>query len=86
MKQYSIIYADPPWWYSSRISRGAGTRTKSGNGALGHYDLMKDKDLLAMATQIKAITAKRAHLLMWATYPRLDFAVQLLKEIGRAHV
>lgn len=81
-RKYQIIYADPPWWYSSRISRGPGTRTRFGNGAEGHYPLMKDQELLDMAPQIKAITDRDAAMLMWATMPRLDFGMELLRAWG----
>jgi site-specific DNA-methyltransferase (adenine-specific) len=81
-KQYQIIYADPPWWYSSRISRGPGTRTRFGSGAEGHYPLMKDRELRDMAPKIKEISAKDAVCLMWATGPRLDFAMELMQLWG----
>lgn len=81
-RKYNLILTDPPWHYAARISRGPGTRTKFGNGAEGHYPLMKDAELLAMAEQVKAIADKNCALLMWATFPRLDFGIELLKAWG----
>lgn len=81
-QKYQIIYADPPWNYGSRISRGSGTRTRFGNGAEGHYPLMRDRELLEMAPQVQAITDQDAVMLMWATMPRLDFGIELLRAWG----
>ncbi len=81
--RYSVILSDPPWWYNNRKAGGErSNKTKFGGGAMKHYPLMKDKDLLAMADAVKAITADNALMFMWATYPRLDFAIPLLNAWG----
>ena len=79
MGKYQIIYADPPWWYSSRSSNHY---TKFGGGARAHYPVMRDRELINMADQIKALTADNCAFCMWATCPRLDFATDLLKTWG----
>lgn len=76
---YSIIYADPPWWYASRSSNH---KTKFGGGARAHYPVMRDGELLAMQETVQPIMADNCALLMWATMPRLDFAIELLKHWG----
>lgn len=41
---------------------------------------MKDKELLDMKDFIKDITKDNAIIFMWATPPRLDFAIKLMNE------
>jgi len=47
-----------------------------------HYPLMKDAELLDMRSFIDTLAADNCALFMWATYPRLDFSVELLKGWG----
>lgn len=79
MSRYQILYVDPPWWYSNR---SANRLTKFGGGARAHYDVMTDKELLAMGDDIQAMADDNAALCMWATCPRLDFATDLIKAWG----
>ena len=78
--RFDLIYSDPPWSYNARITRGDGNRSKFGNGA--PYPLMSDRALLDLAPLVKAVTAPRAMMFMWATKPRLDFAIELLRAWG----
>jgi len=78
--KYGIVYADPPWWYSSRSANRKAT--KFGGGARAHYEVMKDKELLAMSDWVKSISDDPCVLFLWATGPRLDFATELLKAWG----
>ena len=82
MKQYSLIFADPPWWYNNRKTGGERKKPKFGGGAMKHYSLMKNPELMAMRPFIDQIAAKDSAMLMWVTYPTLDFGIQLLKEWG----
>lgn len=41
---------------------------------------MKDKELLDMKDFIKDITKDNSIIFMWATPPRLDFAIKLMNE------
>lgn len=75
--KHNIIYLDVPWWYANRNKN-----TRFGGGAIGHYPLMKDKEVLAMAPQIDELAAENCALCMWATCPRLDFATELIKAYG----
>lgn len=69
MTKFDLIYVDCPWYYHSD---GTGS-----NLASKHYNLMSQEDLKALP--IKSILNKNAAVLMWATGPRLDYAVDLLK-------
>lgn len=81
--KYQVIYADPPWHYNSRKTVGERkNKTKFGGGAEKHYQLMKDSELLGMANYINSISDKNCALFMWATFPRLDFGIELLKSWG----
>lgn len=81
--KYQVILADPPWHYNNRKTSGERCdKTKFGGGAMKHYPLMSDSDLLAMAPMVRAITDNNCALFMWATMPRLDFGLQLLQAWG----
>ena len=71
-KKYNIIYADPPWHYDfgKSSSRFVGDK----------YNLMKISELADLP--IKSLADKDCVLLMWATFPRIDYALQLIKSWG----
>jgi N6-adenosine-specific RNA methylase IME4 len=69
---YEIVYADPPWYYYGSQLKDA--------AAAKHYPLMSQEDLARLP--VRGIMAKRAALFMWATCPRLDFAIDLIKRWG----
>lgn len=70
MKQYNVIYADPPWSYKGQLfDRG---------GAESHYNTEKVIDLKAMP--VESLAAQNCALFMWATFPLLQEALDL----GRA--
>lgn len=71
---YQTIYADPPWDES-----GGG---KICRGAQGHYGLMKQKDLLALSSQVKRVTAPAAHLYLWVTNTFLEDGLELARGWG----
>lgn len=77
--KYDVIYADPPWSYNGRVSH-ENRSTKFGSSASGHYDVMTDAELLALP--VPSIAAPDAVLFMWATWPRLDFALELIAAWG----
>jgi len=80
---YNIIYSDPPWHYNSRkagVERKDPTRF--GGGAEKHYALMSDAELLALKPQIDDWAASSCALFMWATCPRLDSAISIIKGWG----
>lgn len=71
MKKYNIIYADPPWSYKDSGCRGAAAK---------HYDTMSVEDICALP--IQEISANDSVLFMWATYPKLPEALQVIKAWG----
>jgi len=80
---YQVIVADPPWMYSNRKTGGERkNKTKFGGGAQKHYPLMPDADLIAMRPMLDSLADKNSILFMWATCPRLDFAIQLMAAWG----
>jgi N6-adenosine-specific RNA methylase IME4 len=69
-KEYDVIVTDPPWAYYGAADK---------MGAAGkEYGLMTDEDLLGLSYPL----SKRGVLFMWATCPRLDFALQCIKAQG----
>lgn len=70
-KKYNIIYADPPWSYKDKGCNG---------NAAQHYPLMKDRDICALPVQ--DIAAQDCVLFMWATYPKLQEALDVIKAWG----
>lgn len=70
-KKYNIIYADPPWSYKDKSCQG---------NAAQHYALMKDADICGLP--IKDIAAKDCVLFLWATYPKLQEALNVIKAWG----
>lgn len=85
---YDVIIEDPPWHYGSRKA-GAERKdpTRFGGGAEKHYPLMKDKDLMAFLPPLNAsLAAENCALFMWATMPRLDFAIEVMKASGFRYV
>jgi len=82
--KYDVILSDPPWFYNSRKAGNERNyrETRFGGGAEKHYQLMKDAELLAMRPQIDQWAADNCALFMWATCPRLDSAIELIKGWG----
>jgi N6-adenosine-specific RNA methylase IME4 len=67
--KFEIVYADPPWFhYGSPIKDAAAAK---------HYPLMSQDSLARLP--VRELMAKRAALFLWATGPRLHFAMDLLK-------
>lgn len=68
--EYSIIYADPPWAYEDKA-------TARGGAAL-HYTTTDDATL----ARLRLPAAKHCALFMWATFPRIDDAIALMRAWG----
>ena len=69
--KYQVIYADPPWRYQDAGCNG---------NAEGHYNTMNLADIKAMP--VASIAADDAVLLMWATWPLLPEALQVIEAWG----
>lgn len=68
---HDVIYADPPWSYNDSSCYGA---------AAGQYKTMSDGDIGSLP--INQISAKDSVLFLWATYPKLPEALDLIKAWG----
>lgn len=67
---YDVIVTDPPWsYYGSTHNMG---------DAAKEYALMADRELL----EFKYPLGSNGILFMWATCPRLDFAIDYIKHLG----
>lgn len=71
MEPYQIIYADPPWRYDQKGVEGAAER---------HYSTMSLEDICKLP--IKSISAKDSILFLWATFPQLPAALQVISAWG----
>jgi N6-adenosine-specific RNA methylase IME4 len=72
MKKYNIVYADPPWSYDDKsLQRG---------GALRHYKTMKVEEIMELP--INEISEANSILFMWATFPKLQEGLDVIKRWG----
>ena len=74
-KKYSIIYADPPWSYSDSGCSGA---------AAAQYATMSINELKQLPVNPAGggIAADDCVLFMWATYPKMQEALDLIEAWG----
>jgi len=72
MKKYQIIYADPPWQYSDKA--------KPRGGAEKHYKTISTQDICNLG--VKDIKTDDAMCFMWATFPNIDQALQVMQSWG----
>lgn len=73
-KKYNIIYADPPWSY-----RNMGNIQAT---AVSHYNTMKQEDIENMGETIKKISDDNCMLFLWATFPKIQEALDTIKAWG----
>lgn len=82
--KYEIVYADPPWDYPKLIWRtqlaDGSYRERSSSGARKHYPTITDAAMLTFP--MRSVMVQRSVLFLWATCPRLDFAVDCIKSWG----
>ena len=74
--QYRVLYADPPWQYTMRSDKGYEKSPQK------HYDCMSDQELLAMRDDVLFATDTDSVLFMWAVWPKVPFALQLMEHWG----
>lgn len=70
-KKYDVIYADPPWKYDDSGCQGAAAK---------QYRTTNIDELCKLP--IGQIANENAVLFMWATYPKLEEALKLIKAWG----
>ena len=71
-KKYNIIYADPPWEY-----RQSGSKKNIRGMAKQHYMTMRTEDICGLP--IKRIKTDASILFMWATFPNIGQALEVMK-------
>ncbi|HXO16896.1 MAG TPA: MT-A70 family methyltransferase [Candidatus Dormibacteraeota bacterium] len=71
-ERYDIAYVDPPWYYYGSPVKDA--------AAGKHYPLMSLDELAAI--DLRRMLNRRAAAFIWATCPRLDFALRLIDAWG----
>lgn len=72
--KYELLYVDPPWDYKNAGVKGA---------ASAEYTTMKKKDIMALP--IGALGSPSSVLFMWATYPTLPDALEVMSAWGYAY-
>ena len=72
MKKYQIIYADPPWHYKFGASSSRYVNNK--------YNTMTLNQLKKLP--INNISAENSVLLMWVTFPKLEWAIPVMESWG----
>ncbi len=75
-KKYSIIYADPAWEYSDKRD----SHPRISGGATSHYDTMSIEEIKSLPVQ--QITENNCMLFLWATFPNLQGALDVIKAWG----
>jgi len=71
-KKYNIIYADPAWSYKNKsLNRG---------GAARHYKTMSNEDIQNL--QVQKIAAEDSILFIWATFPKIQAALDVIEHWG----
>ena len=69
---FDVVVADPPWWYSAKPGHS--------NSARNHYGVMTQEELTALP--VREVMSKRSALFVWATCPRLDYAIDTIRAWG----
>jgi N6-adenosine-specific RNA methylase IME4 len=73
-EKYQIIYADPAWKYNVWTAKGGH------KSASAHYPVMELKDICELS--IKDLADENCVLFMWATYPNLHDAFEVINAWG----
>ena len=81
-KKYNVIYADPPWQFSSKeVQRYNGNRFRPLETVYG-----TEKASVMETWDVKCIAEKDAALFMWSTDAHLEEAIRLMKAWGFKYV
>jgi len=76
VKKYELVYADPPWKFSSSQRK----RDAPWNTAVRYYDCMPVKEIMALP--VKTITAENAILGIWAPFTFTSEVLQVIDAWG----
>jgi N6-adenosine-specific RNA methylase IME4 len=75
---YGAILADPPWHYEMYSEKGWA------KAPMGHYQTMPDDQLRALP--VGHLASRDCMLVMWAVWPRIEFALDLMRVWGFTYV
>lgn len=75
-KKYNIIYADPPWAYKDKRDK----HPRICGGALSHYQTLSLNEIKSLP--IQDISDDNCMLFLWATFPCLPEAFEVIKGWG----
>lgn len=73
-RKFSVIYADPPWNYETYSGKG------KERSADRHYDTMELDEIKALP--IYKLAAENCALFLWATWPHMQNALDVIKMWG----
>ena len=73
--RYKTIYADPPWTFRHRTTRGAVP-----------YSTLSVRQLKDMGPQIQNFAAPKAHLYLWSTDSHVGDAFQVIEAWGFRYI
>ncbi|NOZ27981.1 MAG: DNA methyltransferase [Chloroflexi bacterium] len=76
MKRYGVIIADPPWRYG-----GAGPTFEAADH---QYPTMSPSEIMALP--VRQLAADDSVLLLWATWPQLNVALNVIRAWGFKYV
>ena len=85
--RHSVILADPPWLYSNRHDvRRDGKSPRFGVGVAARYSrgVMRLQDICSLPVQ--DVSAQDAYLFLWATWPTMPDALQVIEAWGYRYV
>lgn len=74
--QHGVIYCDPPWAYEMYGKDGYEKSPQA------HYDCMTDAQLRELRDDVLFATAHNAVCFMWAVWPKISFALELMRNWG----
>ncbi|MGI9229925.1 MAG: MT-A70 family methyltransferase [Gammaproteobacteria bacterium] len=77
-KKYKIIYADPPWLYGFYGNKGR--KVSDPKYKVAPYEGMNIEDIKQLP--VKELAEKNSVLLMWITFPCLDWAKDVIEAWG----
>ncbi len=72
--KYKVIYADPPWSFTTYSDKG------KGRSAEAYYDCLSLDEIKQL--DVQSLAAQDAVLLMWITDPMLDKAFEVIQAWG----
>ena len=80
-QKYDVVYADPPWSYSSAANLCDAMATGS-FAPEDHYATMHDRDILEVGDRLQDSLSDDSFLFLWTTNFRLGFGFEVLKAWG----